>query len=116
MAKKLNLTVAERLKALNILNDFRGNLLDLSVIIEDVKQFPITPEELEKIGGKTSVSEEGRQTLQWDAQKECEIDKEISIQERTVDYIKRTIKEKGEKNELSLNDSALLTLLEKLNG
>jgi len=56
--KKVSLDFAERLKAVSILNEFKGSLDGVAVILEDIKQLPIEEEELKQAGGR--ISNEGR--------------------------------------------------------
>ena len=112
--KTLKLSVAERLKATYILNEFKGSLEKLAVILEDIKLFTLTEEELKKIGGKLSVTPEGFQTVNWDTSKEDLIAKDIKIQEVTLEYLRTTIKAKSDKGEFGLEDVAVISLKDKL--
>lgn len=112
--KTLKLSVAERLKATYLLNEFKGSLEKLSVILEDIKQFTLSDEELKKIGGKVTVTPEGFQTVNWDTGLEDLIAKDIKIQEVTLEYLRTTIKTKSEKGEFGLGDVAVIGLKEKL--
>lgn len=112
--KTLKLSVAERLKATYILNEFKGSLEKLAVILEDIKQFTLTEEELKKIGGKVSVTPDGFQTVNWDTGLEELVAKDIKIQEVTLEYLRTTIKAKSDKGEYGLGDVAVISLKEKL--
>ena len=111
--KKIILTISERLASLEILNAFKGNLQTMAVILEDIKQFPISDEEWKKAERKeTKVGAE----TQWFWDDDKGDKKEIELQESTVDYLKNVIKEKDEKGEITLSsiDRALATLNKKL--
>ena len=112
--KVLKLSVAERLKATYILNEFKGNLDKLAIILEDIKQFSLSEEELKKIGGKATISPEGFQTVNWDTALEDLIAKDIKVQEVTLDYLRTAIKAKDERGEFGLGDVAVISLKEKL--
>ena len=43
--KTLKLSVAERLKATYLLNEFKGSLEKLAIILEDIKLFSLSEEE-----------------------------------------------------------------------
>jgi len=112
--KTLKLSVAERLKATYLLNEFKGSLEKLAIILEDIKLFTLSEEELKKIGGKVSVTPEGFQTINWDTALEDLIAKDIKVQEVTLEYLRTTIKAKSEKGEYGLGDVAVIGLKDKL--
>lgn len=114
--KRLNLTVPERLKATQLLNEFNGNLSNLSIILQDIKQFPLSNEELEKVGGKTSVTSDGKQMVTWDPSRESEIDKNIDVQPFTLMYLKNAIQTKSDNEKFEVGDEPILSLLDKLNN
>ncbi|MBT9169538.1 MAG: hypothetical protein DDT19_02899 [Syntrophomonadaceae bacterium] len=111
--KTIFLTISERIAALAILNAFKGSLDKVAVILEDIKQLPITTEEWEA-AGKTEVKNDKGEAVSWNWDNEKGGEKEITFQEATADFIRSDIKEKDEKNEFSLGDRALITLKEKL--
>lgn len=113
--KTLNLSVAERFKATQILNGFKGSLSNLTIILDDIKKFPLSPEEITKVHGTVVPLPNGQQTVNWDASKEKDIEKDIVIDNFTLEFLKNTIKDMSEKGELGLGDEAILTLLAKLN-
>lgn len=112
MKKTLELNISERLAALSILNDFKGNLSSLSVVIGDVKQFPVEPTEWDKAGKAEVVNENGNTTWTWDNEKGGL--KSIVVDELTETYICDSIKERDAKGEFTLQDRPYITLLEKL--
>ncbi len=110
--KTVSFTLSERVNALGLLNAFKGNLDKLSVILEDIKQFVITKEEWEAVDMQATDLGEGKQQMTWDNTKETE--KEITLQEATVDYLRDEIKRKNEAGEFSVSDRSFITLKEKL--
>ncbi|RJO60386.1 hypothetical protein C4544_05165 [candidate division WS5 bacterium] len=104
---KLNLNISERLQALNILNDFKGSLEHLGIILEDIRKFTITAAEWEK--AERVITET---SWSWNDEKGGE--KEIEIQLATKEYLKKTIKDKDEKKEIGLQEKALISLYKKL--
>jgi hypothetical protein len=114
-AKVLNLSIAERLKASYILNEFKGSLEKLAVILEDIKQFPLSQEELTKIEGNIITNPNGMQTVNWKVELEPTIAKDINLQEITLEYLKSAIKAKSDRGEFGLGDTAIISLQAKLN-
>lgn len=113
MTKTLSLNISERLAALGILNSFKGNLDKLAIILEDIKQFPITDEEW-AAAERTITPVPGTEDTQWKWSDEKGGEKEITVDEATADYVKGIIKDRSEKGELSLQDKAYITLAAKL--
>ena|SRR3990167_2291725 len=114
MAKKeLSLNISERIATLAILNEFKGSLDKVAVILEDIKQLPISEEEWEK-AAKTENKNEDGVTTSWNWDNEKGGEKSVSLQDATVDFIRSNIKERDEKGEFGLGDRALFTLKEKL--
>lgn len=104
----IKLNISERLQALSILNGFKGSLQELSVILEDIKKFPVQDSEWEKAELEKSPNH-------WSWNDEKGGLKEIEIQKETKEYLKKSIKEKDEKKEIGLTEKALVSLFEKLN-
>ena len=109
---KLSLNISERVYALKILNVFKGSIEVLSAIIEDVKKFTITEKEWEKAGRIIEPVGDGNTNWRWEDDKGGL--KEIEIEKATASFIKEDIKEKSGKGELTIQDKAVTTLLEKL--
>ena len=134
--KKVSLNLSERYTALPILQDFKGKLSDLALILEDIKQFPITDKEWKKaervISMKAKVKESGLvgmvnieefkvdtmekvdDLLQWNWNDEKGGEKAMELNDVTVSFIKNFINEKSEKGEIELADKVFITLLAKL--
>ena len=111
--KALSLNISERIAALAILNAFKGSLDKVAIILEDIKQLPISEDEWKKAEKTENKNEKGEITSwNWDNEKGGE--KKVSFQEATVDFIRSDIKEKDTKGEFTLGDKALFTLKEKL--
>ena len=108
----INLTISERIAALAILNDFKGNLETMANILEDIKQFSITDEEWIKAERKETALPNGGMQWNWDDEKGGE--KEIKIQKTTEKYLKEIIKQKDQKKEITFKDKALISLNTKL--
>jgi hypothetical protein len=115
---KLSLTISERIYALAILNQFKGNLETMVDIMEDIKGFRITNEEWEKSDKKvnTVMDGEGKPITSWTWDDEKGGLKEIEATKTTTDYLIGKIKESNDKGEFTLQDRAAITLNDKLEG
>jgi hypothetical protein len=65
--KTVSLSIGERLKAIAIFDAFKGSISTLATIMDDVKSFPVTPEEWIAVGLKKIVlykltDENGKET------------------------------------------------------
>ena len=107
---KLALSIGERLAALKIFDDFKGNLSTLAVLIDDVKLFTITEEEWKKAELVKTPVKDGQETWNW---KENE-PKEIEMQKESLAYLLAKIKEKSDDGEMTLADISLMSLEKKL--
>ena len=112
--KTVSLNISERVAALGILNEFKGNLDKLAVVLNDIKFFTISDEEWEK-AGRVVEQVDGTSGSQWRWSDEKGGDKEITLDMVVVDYLREVIKTKSDKGELSLQDKALLSLSGKIN-
>lgn len=112
-AKTLSLTIGERVKALGILDGFKGSLATLATLLEDVKQFVVTDEEWTAADLVKTPTPDGKETWKWN---ESAPEKEVTIQAPTVDVLKADIKTKSDANELTIADVALVSLDKKLNA
>mgnify|MGYP001611640220 CR=1 FL=1 len=110
--KKVSLTISERIRALAILNSFKGDLDKLSLILEDIKEFPITEEDWAKAEKKVTDTGDGNSQWTWDDEKGGE--KEITVHPEVIDYIVAEIKKKNDAGEFTLQDKAFITLKTKL--
>lgn len=122
MTKNVSLTIGERVAAIGILNDGKFSNSQLAVVLGDIKNIAITPEEWQEAHlTKTPTDEEVaalsqeeranvRQTWKWDET----IVKAIEIGQETVDFLHAEIKRKGDASELTIADSALLSLDTKI--
>lgn len=109
--KTLSLNISERLAALSILNNFKGNLDTLATVLEDIRKFTITEEEWTK-ADKKEVTSGDNTTWTWDNDKGGP--KEIEIAIETRDVILKDIEKRDKDGEFTLQDRPYITLLEKL--
>lgn len=112
MAKKVTLSVGERVYSVNLFNEYKGNLEGLAQILEDVKLIAIDPKEKEKIGYKVVEKGNGQATLTWDPKKSK--DKEFELSDTGIKYLVDTLNKKDEKGEFTIADSGIMELKEKL--
>ena len=109
--KTVNLTIGERIAALKLFDAFKGSLTTLATLLEDVKQFTITDEEWKEAGLVKTDKPDGTSTWNWT---EGKVNKEITLQQPSIDYLKQSIKTKSDAGEITLADVALSTLDAKL--
>jgi len=113
---KLFLTVSERIYALALLNQFKGNLETLIDVIEDVKGFRMTDEEWAKADKQvnTVMGEDGKPITSWTWNDEKGGEKGIEITKATKDFLTEKIKEANDKGQFTFQDRAAITLSDKL--
>lgn len=119
MSKEITLTISERVVASQIINAYKGNIDELSLMLEGIKQIAITPEEwvsAELV--KTPILGEngqpsGQESWNWNDHSP-ELDKALTLDSAVVLYILNAIKAKEEKGEITMADKALITLKPKL--
>lgn len=109
---KISLNISERLYVLALLNQFKGDLDKLAIVLDDIKQYPVADAEWEKAERKITKTSDGGDQWIWDDKKGGE--KEIDINKVVADYLRTTIKGKSDKGELGLPDKALISLDKKL--
>ncbi len=112
-AKTVSLNIGERLGALKIFDSFKGGLATLRILLEDVKQFPITDEEWKEANLTKTPQPDGSETWKWN---ETAVTKDITLQPESVEYLKSAIKAKSDSGEITLQDIPLSTLEQKLNA
>lgn len=112
MSKTITLTIGERMAIIRILDGFKGSITALSAVLDDVKKIGIQPEEWDAAGRTITKTDAGEQ-WKWNETDE-KTWKEIVLEQETVDYIKKDIKEKSDKGEITISDTALVSLNKKL--
>lgn len=112
MTKEITLSLGERLASIKILNEFKGELSVLAVILEDIKKINITEEEWTNADLKKEKNPDGTETWKWqDTEKQ---EKTITIDQTVADYIAKAIDEKSKAGNITVADVALITLQKKL--
>lgn len=121
MSKKLNLTIGERYAALKLFDAFKGSLTEMAAIIDDVKTLTISADEWEKANRKfldksgmeikEPVNSGDVTSITWTEEAS---EKSIELDQASIDYIKKSIKEKSEKSEFTFADVAFISLNKKL--
>lgn len=126
--KIVSLTLGERLAAIKIFDAFKGGLSTLSALIEDVKSFTITEDEWTKASLRKTPTDEEISRLTLDEKKEVvqswkweekaadgsSLEKEITLQNASLNYLKEEIQKKSDAGEITLGDIALVSLQKKL--
>lgn len=116
--KTVDLTISERFATTKIINEFKGNLTQLSTLLDDVKKIAITEEEWKAANlVKTQLTDNagnltGQENLQWEDLEGQE--KTIELDAATITYLTDEIKKRSDANEITVGDVALISLNKKL--
>ncbi len=119
MTKELSFTISERVAISKILNEFKGTLTVLAILLDDIKKIAITPEEWEKAGlKKTPVLDAqgtptGQENWNWNDGVEG-LNKTVELNSETTLFLLNEIKAKEDKKEITMADISLITLKAKL--
>lgn len=115
--KTVSLNISERVESIKILNQYKGNLDTLTIVMDDLKKLRISDEEWEKAGRENQElkDENGNDVVQfrWDNDKGGET--EIILDSEVVKYLKAKIDEKNNAGEFTLADVFVRSLRDKLN-
>lgn len=109
-AKTVNINIGERLAAIKIFDAFKGGLATLRVLLEDVKQLPITEDEWKEAGLTKTAQPDGSETWKWNET----VTKDVTFQPESIEYLKEAVKVKSDSGEITLQDIPLSTLEQKL--
>lgn len=116
--KTIELSISERVAASKIINDFKGNITTLALLVDDVKKIAITDEEwVEAELVKTPILDKdgqptGNDNWQWKDKEGAE--KSIELDTAIVTFLTDEIKKKSDANEITIGDVALIGLNKKL--
>lgn len=113
MTKTLSLTVSERMAAVKILNEYKGSLTGLSVLLDDVKKFVISDKEWAQAELVKTPSADG-QSETWSWKDEKAQPKTIVAGAETIDFLNDYLKKGDEEKKFTLADTALISLAGKL--
>lgn len=114
MSKTVTLTIGERLAALVLFDAFKGSISQLAVVHDDIKKVAIPLADWEAAGREIVKSEDGKnESWKWNEADE-KTWKEIEIGDDSVEYLIKSIKGKSDAGEISLKDTALISLNAKL--
>jgi len=113
---KIDLNVSERLFAIGILNQFKGNYETLSFILTDIKELVITDKDWGKAERKVNITKDdkGKEMTSWTWNDDKGGVKSIELSPRVVEYLISDIETKNKAGEFTLQDKAVITLNEKL--
>ena len=111
MSKEVSLTISERIAAVKLFDEFKGNLSTLTFILDDVKQFVVSPEEWEKAKLVKKTNSDGTETWNWSDEGS---EKAVKVQKESATYLADKIKAKSDAKEITLADKALISLNGKL--
>jgi hypothetical protein len=114
--QKIKLNISERLFAIKLINEYKGDLETLSHLMEDVKQFSIDDKDWKKAGRTIEVlkNEKGEDVSQWKWDNEKAGEKEIELNTKTLQYLLDAIQKKSDSKEFTLADVSAIALKNKL--
>jgi hypothetical protein len=113
---KIKLNISERLFAIKLINEYKGDLETLSHLLEDTKKFSIDEKEWKKANRTIEVlkNEKGEDVSQWKWDNESAGEKEIELNTKTLSYLLEAIEKKSTAKELTLADVSAIALKNKL--
>lgn len=111
MSKELQLTIAERLAAIKMFDEFKGGVTTLGAILDDVKGFAVTETEWEAAKLVKSKNEDNSESWKWE---DAGSEKAVTLSQPSFDYLVAKIKAKSDAGELTLADKAVVSLEAKL--
>ncbi len=121
MSKTITLSIGERVAAIKLLNVGKFSNSTLAVVLDDIKKIAMSEQEWKDAKLTKSPSDEEIKAMPKDANAEIqqtwnwtEADKAIELGKETVDVLLEMIKQKSEAKEMTLGDSSLVTLENKL--
>lgn len=113
MAKKaVTFNISDRVAALKLFDEFKGNISALAAVFDDVKGLAVTNEEWEAAKLVKTPAGEGNEAWSWE---DKDTEKEFTISDEGVEYLRAKIKAKSDAGELGLADKGILTLKDKIN-
>ena len=112
----IKLNVSERLYALVLLNQFKGNLEALVDAMEDTKKLRITDKEWKEVDRQVNTVKDGKgePATSWTWNDDKGGEKEMDITPLVKDYLVEKMQEANDKGEFTFQDKAAITLFEKL--
>ena len=111
MSKSVTLSIGERLAAIKLFDAFKGSVSELAVILDDVKKLVITEEQWTAAGRTVTKTDQG-ENWRWDEKEENQLAMEFGAE--SAAYLLKSIKDKSDKNEVTIADVALISLNKKL--
>lgn len=114
----LSLSFNEQAQFTAILNLFKGSMLDLAFVLDDVKMVKVSKEDLEKVDAKDTIdprtgAPSGMKS--WNEEKaEALGEREFEVSEISVEFVKKHIDERSKKGELTIRDASTIALRKKL--
>ena len=115
---KLELKIEERIHLIGLFNQVKGDIETLESVLADVKEVSLSTDEKVDIGfknvmGPNPQNPEGPEIVvsyAWDKTPT----KEITLSEKTIIFIMKFLDEKNNNKELTMADSSLLAIYNKL--
>ena len=106
-----SLTIAERVAATRIFDEYKGNLSTLAMIFEDLKKCNVEDKEWTKAGLVKTPDGQGSVRLNWNDEGS---EKNVDLSKEGVEYLKSKIDAKNASGEFTLADKAVISLASKI--
>lgn len=110
---KLEITIAERIAAMRLFDEFKGTLSQTAAILDDVRALAVKNDKWEKVNLRKTQNPDGSVTWNWDDEGSEE---NINMSPEGVSYLKDAVTKRSDNNEIGLADKALITLMSKLSN
>ncbi len=108
--KNISLTVGERNTLVSVFPSLKGDMVLTSVLLEDIKPLNVTEEEWAE-AKRERITIEGGERWSWTEEGS---EKEIPLHVKTIEALKKYVKEKSDAGELSISDLHLINIDKKL--
>ena len=112
MAKKLLLSIGERVALENTLYEFKGQTGGVYRALKVLDKVTFNEAERKKFEIRYILNRQGGTTVNWNAKKEKE--KEIQLEDLEMDLVKSLIEGKSSRGEMTLGDKFLLSVATKI--
>lgn len=113
MSKDLKLSISERVQVAKLFDEMAKstNLETLGLLLDEMKKVTVTPEEWAAAKLVKTPNADGTERWNWTDEGS---EKDVTLQDKTVELLKAKIKSKSDSNEFSLADAAVISLNGKL--
>ena len=112
MAKKLLLSIGERVALENTLYEFKGQTGGVYRALKVLDKVTFNEAERKKFEIRYILNRQGGTTVNWNAKKEKE--KMVDLEDLEIDLVKSLIEGKSSRGEMTLGDKFLLSVATKI--